>query len=137
MSNARVNEQLREAWVNENPNVRVNQLFREAWVSLQVLSIGVIAATQIDAYPPGGNASFVRFRLRGFAGFVPRAPLPATVIVTITAALGTGTISQNIIPNTVIYPSGTFYTIEAWSNGRVTASANVTITASADLSTLL
>jgi hypothetical protein len=81
MSNARVNEQLREAWVNENPNVRVNQLFREAWVSLQALSVGVIAATQIDAYPSENANSFARFRLRGFAGSVPRAPLP--VIVTI------------------------------------------------------
>jgi hypothetical protein len=97
---------------------------------------GIIAETQIDAYPAGGQAnSFVRFRLRNYAGTVPAAT--SSTLAAITATLDTGTISQNLVPNSSISPAGTFYTIEIWSNGRITTSGNVTITASGDLSTLL
>ena len=97
---------------------------------------GVIAETQIDAYPTGGASNeFVRFRLRNFAGKVPVAT--SGVLATITATLDAGSVAQNVIPNTAISPAGTFYTCEIWANGRITTSGNVTISASGDLSTLL
>jgi hypothetical protein len=137
MPNANINQQTREAWINEAPRARINQVIREAWIPLNVTNLGIIAETQIDAYPSGGTSSFVRFRLRNFAGSVPQAILPASALVTITGTLSAGSISQSLIPNSAIIPGGTFYTIELWSNGRITSSANVTITASGDLSTLL
>ena len=94
---------------------------------------GVIAEPQIDAYPPGVNNEFVRFRLRG-AGSNPQF---SGYTVLITGTLDSGSIAQTLIPNTAITPSGSFYTIELWSNGRIVSSANVTISTSGDLSTLL
>lgn len=99
------------------------------------MAAGIIVETQIDSYPAGAGNSFVRFRLRNFAGSVPTAT--ASTTVTITATLDSGSISQALIPNSVILPATTFYTIEIWSNGRITSSGNITITASGDLSTLL
>lgn len=96
---------------------------------------GVIAETQVDAYPTGVNNEFVRFRLRGFAGSVPVAT--SGTLAVITATLDAGSITQNVIPNTSVSPAGTFYTIELWSSGRLVTSANASIIASIDLSTLL
>ncbi len=94
---------------------------------------GIIVETQIDAFPSGVNSEFVRFRLRGIVG-------PAQfsgVAVTMTATLDSGSISQPIIPNTIISPAGSFYTVELWSNGRCVSSENLTISTGGDLSTLL
>ena len=96
---------------------------------------GIIAESQIDAYPTGVYNKFVRFRLRNYAGQVPVAG--NGLIASVTATLDSGSITQNIIPNTAITPAGTFYTIEIWANGRIVSSANAVITTSVDLSTLL
>jgi hypothetical protein len=96
---------------------------------------GIIVETQIDAYPAQSTlaGTFIRFRLRNFAGTVPTFSLAP---VAITATCAAGSISQNIIPNSGISPTGTFYTVEQWSNGRITSSNNFIITAAGDLSTM-
>lgn len=97
------------------------------------MAAGIIVEPQIDAFPAGVSNEFVRFRLRGIVG-------PAQFSgssVTVTATLDAGTISQQIIPNSIVSPSGSFYTVEFWSNGRVVTSENLTITTGGDLSTLL
>lgn len=91
----------------------------------------ILAESQVDAYPTGVNNSFVRFHLRGFAGFVPQA---SGSLITVTATLNSGSISQQLVPNNIITPSTTFYTCEQWSNGRITSSANYIFTANVDLS---
>ena len=94
---------------------------------------GIIDEQQIDARTGVGN-SFVRFRLRGVSAGVPRwvgSP------VTVTGTIDGGSISQSIIPNSAITPVGSFYSIEAWANGRIVSSANATINSSVDLATLL
>ncbi len=106
-----------------------------AFSGLPPVPAGVISEAQIDSYPAGVNNQFVRFRLRGFAGQVPRTT--GGFLATVTAMLGSGSLSQSLIPNTSISPAGTTYTCEIWSNGRITSSGNITLTASGDLSTLL
>jgi hypothetical protein len=64
---------------------------------------GVLAETQIDAHPPGVDHQFVRFRLRGFAGFLPRC---TATTVTVTANLDSASISQNLVPNMAIARRG-------------------------------
>lgn len=97
---------------------------------------GILVETQIDAYPAASTlaSTFFRFKLRNFAGTVPTFSLAP---VTITATCAAGSISQAIVPNSGIGPSGTFYTIEQWSNGRLTSSANYIITESGDLSSMV
>lgn len=97
---------------------------------------GVLAETQVDAYPAGVSNAFARFRLRDFAGTIPTV-LAGGLLATITGTLDAGAISQSLVPNSSISPAGTFYTIEIWSNGRITSSGNATVTGSGDLSTLL
>jgi len=97
------------------------------------MTAAVIAETQVDAYPNASISNvFVRFRLRGFTGSIP---VSNGSIVTITATMDAGSISQPLIPNSAISPSS-FYTIELWSNGRITSSRNAVINSSVDLSTL-
>jgi NHL repeat len=104
-----------------------------AFFTLPTIS-SVVAETQIDAYPSAalGN-SFVRFRLRlpptGIT--VPQA---AGTPITVTATMASGSISQNLIPNSAINVPGNFYTIETWSNGRITSSINAYLNADIDLS---
>jgi len=92
----------------------------------------VLAETQLDSISSGGPSEFVRFRLRNFAGSVPQT-FGSTITVTATLATGS-TISQPLWPNSAITPSGTWYTAEMWSNGRITSSANYDFTTSIDLS---
>ena len=96
---------------------------------------GIVVEPQIDC-PTGVNGQFVRFRLRGFAGTVPQTTGSGN-LAEVTATLDSGSIDQNLIPNTSITPAGTFYTAEIWSNGRITASGNFILTGDVDLSTLL
>ena len=97
----------------------------------------VIVESQLDSIPPPTATSgdlCVRFRLRGFDGFVPRSTgLTATVTATLNLA-GDG-ISQQILANSGISPPGSFYTVELWSNKRIVSSANYVFTTSVDLST--
>lgn len=98
------------------------------------MTAAVIAETQVDAYPNASISNvFIRFRLRGFTGSVP---VSNGSIVTVTATMDAGAISQPLIPNNAIFPSTTFYTIELWSNGRITSSRNAVINGNVDLSTL-
>lgn len=90
-----------------------------------------------------GNA-FVRFRLRNFAGFVPRvlgtAILVETQIDVFPASNGTFSTqlwgNDNIDPGAASNPPSTFYTIEFWNGGRITSQANFSIVGSSfDLGT--
>lgn len=92
---------------------------------------GIIAEPQIDAYPTGVNNEFVRFRLRNLQGQVPQW---SAIPIVVTATLDAGAISQAVVPNSAIVPSGTFYTVEIWSNGRITSSGNYLLNSNIDLS---
>lgn len=91
----------------------------------------VIAENQVDAFPSANLAgTFVRFRLRGITGVPQVNGNP----VTVTATMAAGSISQSLWPNSSLVQPGTFYTIEMWSNSRITSSMNAVINASIDLS---
>lgn len=82
-----------------------------------------------------GNA-FVRFRLRGFTGFVPRISGTSVLCETqIDAPPTAGAISQAIVPNNSITPANTWYTIELWNGGRITSSGNYVINGATNLNT--
>lgn len=76
------------------------------------------------------SAAFVRFKLRNFSGFIPRIIGTAVVAETQIDAFpnGSGQISQQIWGNDNLDPANTFYTVEYWSLGRITSSANYSIT---------
>lgn len=82
-----------------------------------------------------GN-SFVRFRLRNFAGFVPRVDgvgIIAEPQIDVLPNAG-GVISTTLWGNDNIDPTNTYYTVEWWAGGRITSQANFIITgASFDL----
>lgn len=82
-----------------------------------------------------GNA-FVRFKLRNFAGFVPRVSGTSIVCETqIDAVPSAGLISQALWGNNSISPANTFYTIEFWNGGRITSSGNYVINGATALNT--
>lgn len=83
------------------------------------------------------DASFVRFRLRNFQGFVPQVQGTSVVCETQIDALpnGSGQVSQALWGNNQITPATTFYTVEYHSNGRITSSGNYLIDANTDLDT--
>jgi len=83
-----------------------------------------------------GNA-FVRFKLRNFAGFVPRVNATGVLAETTIDAFpdGSGAISQSVYQNNEISPDTTFYTIEFWDQGRITSSGNYLINGATDLDT--
>ena len=90
-----------------------------------------------------GNA-FVRFRLRNFAGFVPRVLGTAILVETQIDVLpnASGQIStqlwgnDNIDPGAANNPPSTFYTVEFWNGGRITSQVNFSIVGSSfDLGT--
>lgn len=95
-----------------------------------------VTATLTD---PSSNAlqgnSYVRFRLRNFAGFVPRVQSSAVLPETQVDALpnGSGLISQTLWKNSDIVPSTTFYTVEFWNQGRITSSGNYLFNGDTDL----
>lgn len=76
-----------------------------------------------------GNA-FVRFRLRNFAGAVPRVTGTSIVAETKRDVFpdASGNISTQLIGNDVIVPINTFYTIEFWNNGKPVSVGNYIIT---------
>jgi len=76
-----------------------------------------------------GN-SFLRFRLRNFAGNVPLVTGTAIVVETQLDVFpnGSGLISTNLWGNDSISPTGTFWTCEFWNNGRITSQQNYLIT---------
>jgi hypothetical protein len=86
--------------------------------------------------PLQGN-SFIRFRLRGFQGFPVQvstyAILSESQIDALPSALGA--VSQNLVPNSDIYPANTYYTVEAWDNGRIIWSANYIFNVNTNLNT--
>lgn len=76
-----------------------------------------------------GNA-FVRFKLRGFSGGVPRIN-GTSVIAEINKDVfpdDSGNISTNLWTNDVIIPANSWYTVEFWNSGRIVASGNYIIT---------
>jgi hypothetical protein len=83
-----------------------------------------------------GNA-FVRFKLRNFAGFVPRVAGTAVIAETQIDAFpnGSGLVSQLVWGNSDLTPSTTFYTIEFWDQGRITSTGNYLVNANMDLGT--
>jgi hypothetical protein len=96
----------------------------------------VIGESQLDSFPPPTSTAgdkFVRFRLRGFEGSVPQST-GQLVTITATLTLAGDSISQPLLANSGISPAGTFYTVEFWSNQRITSSANYNFTTSVDLS---
>jgi hypothetical protein len=88
-----------------------------------------VTATLADISGNAPQNSFLRFRLRGFQGFVPRVLGTAVMAETqIDAApAGDGTLTVDIYGNDNIDPSNTWYTVEYWSNGRISSSANFLI----------
>lgn len=96
---------------------------------------GVIVTTTVDAFPSSNlSGSFVRFVLRNYAGQVPRANGGA--MITITGTTADGSIAQDLIPNSSITPSSTFYEIQMWSDGRIVSSKKAVLNAGIDLSQL-
>lgn len=83
------------------------------------------------------GSAFVRFRLRGFSGFVPRVSGTSVICETQIDALpsGAGAISQTLWKNSDITPSSTFWTVEFWDLGRITSSGNYIFNANTDLGT--
>lgn len=129
---------------------------RKLLAILLLLSASAFAATpvavtgtvqSIDTSGHRGNA-FVRFKLRNFAGFVPRVTGTGIVVQTVIdkQPAADGTFSQNLWSNDDIVPNTcgalsneacTFYTIEFWNDGKITSSGNYCIPAggSYDLNT--
>jgi hypothetical protein len=70
--------------------------------------------------------SFVRFRLRNLSGWVPRVELNSVIVPLIYDALpnSSGQVSTTIIPNNVITPSTTFYSVDFYINGELRSSGN-------------
>lgn len=88
-----------------------------------------IGASAVDA------SSFVRYRLRNFSGFVPQVSGVSIISQTqIDTPVIAGATSQVIYKNSVISPASTFYTIEHWTGGKMTSSANYLCSASGDIS---
>lgn len=83
-----------------------------------------------------GN-SFVRFRLRGFTGNVPRVAGTAVVAETQIDAFpnGSGVVSQQVWGDTDLTPSSTFYTVEFFNQGRITSSGNYIFNGNTNLNT--
>lgn len=86
--------------------------------------------------PLQGN-SFLRFRLRNYQGFAVQVSTYALITELQYDAMPTsgGSISQTIIPNNDILPSTTFYTVEAWNQGRILWSANYLFNGNTNLNT--
>jgi hypothetical protein len=94
----------------------------------------------------GGNTiiptnTFVRFRLRNYAGNIPRltgtgvcvagAVLPlrsgGAIYYDVVPNASTGAISGTVCGNDVITPTNTFYSVELWANGITTGQQNFLI----------
>ena len=75
------------------------------------------------------GSSFVRFRLRNFSGFVPRILSSSIIVPTYFDSFpdANGNISQDLVGNDSIFPISTFYTVEFFNQGRITASGNYII----------
>lgn len=99
----------------------------------------LIAPTQTIAVTATVNSGFARFRLRNFAGSVPTANSFTVLAETVVDFFpnSSGVISASIWPNSSISPAGTFYTIEMWSDGRITSSVNAVLDSSVDLSNVV
>lgn len=76
-----------------------------------------------------GNA-FVRFRLRGFSGMIPRVNGTAIIAETQRDVFpdASGNISTSLWGNDSITPINTFYTVDWFDQGRIVASGNYIIT---------
>lgn len=72
--------------------------------------------------------SFVRFRLRGYSGSVPRVS-GGVIVVTIPDVTpdAAGLISTTLYNNYEITPAGTYWTVEYWAGGNMVSTANYTI----------
>jgi hypothetical protein len=83
-----------------------------------------------------GN-SYLRFKLRGFTGFVPRVSGTSILPEIQVDALpnGSGVVSQTLWANSDITPANTFYTVELNNQGRITSSGNYIFNASTSLNT--
>jgi hypothetical protein len=131
MTSLNVDQELDLLVTTGTPSIAVDQ---DLALVVTTVCTAIIAEPQIDAFPnPNLAATFIRFRLRGFAGSVPRV---GGYPVTVTATTAVGSISQTLHSNSAIVPAGTFYTIELWSNGCITSSANYVINGSGDLSSM-
>lgn len=76
-----------------------------------------------------GNA-FVRFRLRGFSGMVPRVNGTAIIAETTRDVFpdASGNISTTLWANDSISPANTFYSVDWFDQGRIVATGNYIIT---------
>ena len=99
------------------------------------MASAVIVELQIDAFPSAalGN-SFIRFRLRLPPAAGATVPQASGSLITVTATMASGSISQQLWPCNAISIPDTYYTIETWSNGRITSSINAILNSSVDLS---
>lgn len=98
----------------------------------------IVTATLNDpsGTPLQGN-SFLRFRLRNYQGFAVQVSTYAILAELQYDAVpnSSGQISQAVIPNNDITPATTFYTVEAWNQGRILWSANYLINGATNLNT--
>lgn len=98
----------------------------------------IVTATlqDVSASALVGN-SFLRFRLRNYAGFAPRVAGTSVIAETQIDAFpnGSGLVTQNLWANNILTPSTTFWTVEAWDLGRIVWSANYIFNANTDLGT--
>jgi len=94
--------------------------------------------TWVAQYPLGNlpdDSQFLRFRLRGFSGSIPRVIATDVVVETqfdAPASAGQTTITQN----SDINPAGTFWTIEFHSHGKTTSQGNFRLSCGSDLTSV-
>ena len=100
----------------------------------------IVTATLFD---PGNNLvqgnAFIRFRLRNFDGWVPVVSGTGLFVETQIDAFpdSSGAVSTTLWGNSSITPGPdiTFYTVEAWDNGRITSSGNYQFDGNTNLNT--
>lgn len=88
---------------------------------------------------PQGTGTFIRFRLRNYAGFVPKVFGTGIIVQTqvdVTPVADSGTFgtplwsNDDIVPNTCGVTGNqacTWYTVEFWNGGKITSSGNYCI----------
>lgn len=78
---------------------------------------------------PSVTNTIVRFRLRNYTGYVPKVLITGVLVQVQKDFLpdNNGNVSGNIYGNDQIDPSGTYYTVEFWYQGRIVFSGDYLI----------
>jgi hypothetical protein len=84
---------------------------------------------------PTNSNAFVRFILRNFQGYTPLVSGTAIVAETQIDCIpgSNGAFSQNLWPQNALTPSNTFYSVQFFSQGRITSQGNYIFNASTSL----